>query len=687
MKYIVLSFLLGMGFCSVRAQKTDSIFETSLPDITITAFEQQKSRLAAASSQVAVSLSSIDRTNRLSLVTAFNSLAGVRMEERSPGSYRLNIRGSSLRAPFGVRNVKIYWNDIPVTDAGGGTYLNQFAFNNIANIEIAKGPAGSLYGAGTGGLVLLQSLGKQSKPGFTVDLAGGSFGMFQSSLQGLWGQGDNINQLSYTHSTVDGYRQHTLNRKDNFVYSGLFTISDRQKILASVLFNHIYYETPGGLNATEFANNPRQERPAAGAFPSASVAKAAIDQTNFIAGLSHRYQISDMLNVNTVLFGTFNHIKNPTFRNYERRIEPGFGARTVLNLEKKWTTLSFKWTVGGEGQRAYYNTQVSRNRSGSPDTLQTNDDIDISTYSLFTQASIDFGKDWSFVAGTSLNRSSVSIRRLNVYPVVPLKRIYRNEFAPRVSVVKQFGKFFSLSGSFSQGFSPPSISELLPSTGEISTFLEAERGNNYELGARLNLLKSTLQIDLTGFYFRVKGALVVRRDINNADFFVNAGDTKQRGIEGSVQYLLKSRTESPLVSLVTIRSSHSLYRFTFGSYQKDITDYSGNRLPGVPGYTGSLNIDVESKKKIIFSISLFRASSLYLNDANTVKDQPYTLVGSRLNYKVIEAKRLSFTLYGGVDNLFDEAYSLGNDINAAGGRFYNTAPGRNWYAGLRVSRP
>ena len=357
-----------------------------------------------------------------------------------------------------------------------------------------------------------------------------------------------------------------------------------------------------------------------------------------------------------------------------------------MNLEKELSGISFKLTAGGEWQQAYYNTQVSKNRSGSPDTLQTNDDINISVYSLFTQAVLELGKEWVVTAGTSLNKSSVSIRRLNVYPVLPLKRTYRSEFAPRVSLVKQFGNNFSLSGSFSQGFSPPTISELLPSTGEISTFLEAERGNNYELGARLNLLKSTLQIDITGFYFRLNGALVVPRDINNADFFVNAGDTKQRGLEGSVQYLLKSKKEAAFISLITIRSSHSIYRFNFGTYRKDITDFNGNRLPGVPGYTGSLNIDIQSKKNLLFSISLFRASSVYLNDANTMKDQPYTLVGSRLNYKFTLNKKLSLTLYAGVDNLFDELYSLGNDINAAGGRFYNTAPGRNWYAGIRFSR-
>jgi len=37
--------------------------------------------------------------------------------------------------------------------------------------------------------------------------------------------------------------------------------------------------------------------------------------------------------------------------------------------------------------------------------------------------------------------------------------------------------------------------------------------------------------------------------------------------------------------------------------------------------------------------------------------------------------------------VLDETYSLGNDINAAGGRYYNAAPKRNYYAGLAINFP
>src|ERR1044071_9056432 len=98
-----------------------------------------------------ISTAQLSRFTNTTILPALNSNPGIRMEERSPGSYRLNIRGSSLRSPFGVRNVKTYYDDIPYTDPGGNTYLNQLGFYNIQSIEVIKGPGSSLYGAGTGG--------------------------------------------------------------------------------------------------------------------------------------------------------------------------------------------------------------------------------------------------------------------------------------------------------------------------------------------------------------------------------------------------------------------------------------------------------------------------------------------------------------------------------------------------------
>src|SRR5437763_17140724 len=105
----------------------------------------------------------------MSIVPATNSIPGARTEERSPGSYRISFRGSTLRSPFGVRNVKVYLDGIPFTDPGGNTYLTQLAPFAMYSLEFIQAPAGSLYGAATGGALLIKSRPNVWQSGFTAE--------------------------------------------------------------------------------------------------------------------------------------------------------------------------------------------------------------------------------------------------------------------------------------------------------------------------------------------------------------------------------------------------------------------------------------------------------------------------------------------------------------------------------------
>src|SRR5690606_20735708 len=95
-----------------------------LDEVRIEAFRYDRSLLDVPVSADLVSGNHLTRFNNASLLPAVNLVSGVRMEERSPGSYRLSIRGSLMRSPFGVRNVKVYWKGLPLTDGGGNTYIN-----------------------------------------------------------------------------------------------------------------------------------------------------------------------------------------------------------------------------------------------------------------------------------------------------------------------------------------------------------------------------------------------------------------------------------------------------------------------------------------------------------------------------------------------------------------------------------
>src|SRR5215203_5537703 len=93
----------------------------TLGEVIVKAYEQNRKLIEVAAPVSFTGQSLLNRFGNISILPALNIIPGVRMEERSPGSYRLNIRGSSLRSPFGVRDVKIYLNEIPLTDPSGNT--------------------------------------------------------------------------------------------------------------------------------------------------------------------------------------------------------------------------------------------------------------------------------------------------------------------------------------------------------------------------------------------------------------------------------------------------------------------------------------------------------------------------------------------------------------------------------------
>lgn len=88
------------------------------------------------------------------------------------------------------------------------------------------------------------------------------------------------------------------------------------------------------------------------------------------------------------------------------------------------------------------------------------------------------------------------------------------------------------------------------------------------------------------------------------------------------------------------------------------------------------------KPGLYFNFTYFHSDPIALNDANTEFASSYNLFGGRTGWKKKFSGKWELNIFTGADNLFDEKYSLGNDINAAGGRYYNAAAGRNYFVGV-----
>src|SRR5258708_7609702 len=207
--------LLIFGACTnCFAQKKPDTLKTDsakhLTEITVKGYLTEQPVLSVPASVSVIGPAQLKMQPENSLVSALNTVPGVRMEERSPGSYRLSIRGSLLRSPFGVRDVKIYYDEIPMTDAGGNTYLNAIDVNSVQGIEILKGPDGSLFGANSGGVVLISPVNQYSDSSYlSAALNRGSYGLFHENT-GLQSKSEN-NQLNISQAfqSYGGYRQHS----------------------------------------------------------------------------------------------------------------------------------------------------------------------------------------------------------------------------------------------------------------------------------------------------------------------------------------------------------------------------------------------------------------------------------------------------------------------------------------------
>src|SRR5688572_13817420 len=233
---IFISLISTLGF----SQSLDSIQQ--LQPVTIQAYAADRTPEEVAASVGYVDAQSLQRFSNTSILPAVNIVPGVRMEERSPGSYRFSIRGSSLRSPFGVRNVKVYWNGLPFTDGGGNTYLNLLDINSLGTIEIIKGPGGSLYGAGTGGVLLLKSPEVNDNQ-LQATAVRGSFGLHRYLLSGQMQSQKVKARIQFSNHRSDGYRQQT-GLERNILSTDVKIASGLDNMLtATVFYSDLYYGT------------------------------------------------------------------------------------------------------------------------------------------------------------------------------------------------------------------------------------------------------------------------------------------------------------------------------------------------------------------------------------------------------------------------------------------------------------
>lgn len=629
-----------------------------------------------------LTLDDLQRFDGMSMLSALNSVPGVRMDERTPGSFRLSIRGSLLRSPTGIRNVKIYWDEVPLTNASGNTYLNMVDINHLQSIEVIKGPASSMYGANTGGALILHSFtGKMHKDNvFNGTLNLGSFSLINEQF-GWQAQRKNFySNLQQSHLSNLGYRENGSARKDILKWNANWKVSPKQQLSFLSFYANLHFDNPGGLNEDDFLEDPSQTRDGFGDQ------QAGFDNHTFFFAPSLKSLIGNRLLNTTAVSIVHTDFKSRMTKNIQIRNEWNYSARSSFTYNWLIGKTKFQNITGAEWQYGTTNLNTYINKDGNPDTFLYNDALRYTQYFFYTQFNVNLGKRVILQTGLSRNALDYYFYRTGDTISFPQTRHIGNILAPRFGVVYKLNEDISLYATVAKGFSPPTLAEVRPSDGNYYPYLQPEQGWNYEVGIKGSVAQNKLDINASFYYFNLKDAIVSRVDTSGYYYYVNAGGAIQKGVELWLKgYIIKkSRRSKDFIKQLNIWNSFTLQPYFFTNYIFNNEDFSGKRLPGIPPYTNVLGIDIKAKYDLYGALLLNCTGRITLDDANTVFANAYQLLQIKVG-KLLTIADLPVNIYVGIDNVLNEKYSRGNNINVSGNSYYNPAPGINFFVGGKLN--
>ena len=648
---------------------------TSLGQVEVEAFDNARSLKSVAGAVRKVSVAELNRFDQQSIVRPLNLTPGLRFEERAGASYRVSIRGSSLRSPFGVRNVKVYWNGIPFTDPGGNTYLNLLDRQNMNAIEVIKGPAGSMFGAGTGGVMKFKSTDYSSiSNSIGAEMSFGSFGLLRYALNANTTGEQSAWTVKFAHHETDGYRDHNAMHKNVLELDGLVFSSEKQTIETSFIYSDLNYQIPGGLNETQFTNDPTQAR------PGSAVQNSSIDHQMFLFKLGQDYQINERFSNDTQFFGSYRKFENPFILDYKQDEESRFGFRSVFRYDSK---NKFSASAGIEYQTANLDAKNYGNVGGERDTIRFADEIVNNDLVAFVKGEYQINRTWLLEAGLSLANTVYDINRtvdrINNTPQA-FKKTFDVSLNPRIAINKEINENLSAHFSVSTGYSVPTTLEVRTNEGSLNTALQPERGINYEFNLRGG--NKGISYDLSLFRFDLTESITTYTNPDGVVLFRNAGSLKQQGVELEVLKPWIQNGEG-FVRGMSSRLAFTFHDFQFNEYQSGGDDFSGNDLTGTAPIVVGLTTDVQFRQGIYLNLSYLYTDPIPLNDENAVYADAYTMLFAKIGWARTFGKS-DVQLSLAVDNILDQQYSLGNDLNAFGGRYYQPAPTRNYSVNLNL---
>ena len=663
------------------AAPRDSARTTVLPAVEIAVTRDPRAAVLTAPYAISVSRrSALDARGQMQDVLA--GVPGLFVANRNNPTQdpRIVIRGVGARTAFGVRGVRVLHDGIPLTVADGQTPVDYLDTESVGRIEVIRGSASSLYGNASGGVVAFSSPPLDSS-GIEAGLVTGSFGLRRSNARVTGGGGAWQYAAGASHAYEAGFREHARQRVSRGSARVRRAFGEARVTAHLLAFDMPLAENPGALTAAQLATDRSMAEPLA-------VTREAGKQVRQLqAGINYGRDLSGG-DLSAVLFGGRRELDNPlTFAEIELDRKSG----GLLLRASRRGARSSRFTVGLDVQRQHDDRREFENcRDATASsarcplvpaergTLRRSQRELVSSIGPYVAGEVLLARSYRLSGGVRADAITFDVRDRLVTPTDPDESGSRTMRAvsPHVGMVVAVGRRASIYANVASAFETPTATELgnkPDGSAGINNTLEPQRSRTVEAGAKGRFAR--VEYDFATFNTAVRDELVPFETAGGAGrrFFRNAGRTRRRGAELSL---------ATKAGPVELRSATTWSDFEFVEFETAAANFAGKTIPGVPARFAELSATWSAKTVEMGASGRF-TSFVFVDDANTARAPGYEILSLRARGS-FAAGRASLAPGMAVENLFGREYVGAVSVNAAGGRYFEPAPGRTVVASLAI---
>ena len=665
--------------------------EVALDPVVVTATRQ-----AQRSFDLPASIDTVDRRAiedgqpMINLSETLIRVPGIVAQNRQNYAQDLQIssRGFGARATFGVRGIRLYQDEIPATMPDGQGQTGSFQLLTAERIEVLRGPFSALYGNAAGGVISVFTESGTPRPTVTFNGGGGSFGTWTAGAK-FTGTAGNVGYVAAVNRfETDGFRDHGAATRTLGVAKLSFPVAERTSVtLLGSVQEQPDSQDPLGLTRAQWQADPRQADPVTAQFDT----RKSVRQLQGGARIDHAF--SDTTSLRVTGYGGTRDVRQylaltgaaPTSSGGVVDLDRSFGGASVKLFQRaRLLGGPLTVTLGVDYDRQSERRQGFVNNSGVAGELRRDEDDVVRNTDVYGQVEWRFLPAWSAIAG--VRSSEVKFRSDDHYvnaanPDDSGTAKFRDT-TPVLGLTWHATDDLNVYATYGEGFETPTFAELAyrPQGTGLNFDLAPATSRAVEVGAKAIVAKRH-RINFAWFAIDTDDEIVANAATGGRTTFRNAGKTRRRGVEvawdGDLGYGLTSH-----VALTWLRAEFAS-DFTTGS--PPVTVPSGNKLPGVPSRTayGELAWTPAALPWFTAAVEVLHVDRLYVNDRNSDFAPAYTTVNLRAGVEH-RSGNLRGRAFVRVNNVADRDYVGSVIVGDTNGRFFEPAPGRNYFIGATL---